>query len=359
MDGLLKVVHVNASKIEGKEIMKKEKQLTVLETERGILWLKRWFEDGLASELELARVSAPLFVSADSGVQDNLNGTERAVGFTIPEIGPQRYEIVHSLAKWKRLALARYGIPQGKGLYTDMNALRPDEGSLRTGIHSVYVDQWDWEKAISADDRSLETLKSVVRKIYKAMLDTEAKVCTEFGLVPFLKKEITFIHSEDLLAAYPKCTPKEREDQACKEHGAIFIIGIGGALPDGTIHDGRAPDYDDWSTPTTAGHKGLNGDILVWNPFIGRSFELSSMGIRVDKSALVRQLEIRGNESRLTMMWHQMLLKDQMPLSIGGGIGQSRLSMLLLHKRHIGEVQASMWPEEVARECQREEIVLL
>lgn len=331
---------------------KKEKQLDLLQTEEGILWLKRWFEDALAKNLELYRVSAPIFVSADSGIQDNLNGIEKPVAFTVPQIGTQRFEIVHSLAKWKRMALARYGIPQGKGLYTDMNALRPDEGTLRSGIHSVYVDQWDWEKAICAEQRTPAFLKQTVRKIYRAILTTEKKVCARFGLVPFLPASVHFVHAEELLKKYPKKSVKEREDAIAKEHGAVFIIGIGGKLSDGTIHDGRAPDYDDWSTPTGTGRQGLNGDLVVWNPFLGRAFELSSMGIRVDKAALKRQLQERGCNDRLKLMWHKTLMADGMPLSIGGGIGQSRLSMLLLHKRHIGEVQASAWPAIVVKECE-------
>ena len=338
---------------------KKEKQLDLLQTEEGILWLKRWFEDALAKNLDLYRVSAPIFVAADSGIQDNLNGTEKAVSFTVPEIGSQRFEIVHSLAKWKRMALARYGIPLGQGLYTDMNALRPDEATLRSGIHSIYVDQWDWEKSISAAQRTETFLKGTVRKIYRAILATEKKVCTRFGLVPFLPSSIQFIHAEELLKRYPKKDVKERENAIAKELGAVFIIGIGDKLSDGTIHDGRAPDYDDWSTPTGSGRAGLNGDLVVWNPFLGRAFELSSMGIRVDKKALQRQLAERGCNDRLKLMWHKTLMADGMPLSIGGGIGQSRLSMLLLHKRHIGEVQSSAWPSIVVRECEKGGMQLL
>lgn len=331
----------------------------ILKVERGILCLKRWFEDTLAQDLSLYRVSAPLFVESNSGIQDNLTGIENPVSFGIKAIPGKHYEIVHSLAKWKRFALARYKIPVGEGIYTDMNALRPDETTLSSGIHSVYVDQWDWEKVISEEERTLDYLKETVRTIYKAILKTEAHVCLDFGLEAFLPKKITFLHSEDVYNEYPHLTAKEREDLICEKYGAVFLIGIGGKLSNGEPHDGRSPDYDDWSTPTTPGHHGLNGDILVWNPLLKRSFELSSMGIRVSAEALIKQLEMTNSQDRLKLPWHQMLVSGELPLSIGGGIGQSRLSMLLMQKAHIGEVQASFWPDEVVASCRQKGQILL
>ncbi len=335
------------------------KQLTVLETEQAILLLKRHFEDRLAEKLNLYRVSSPLYVPRNSGIQDDLTGVERPVSFRVKDIPDLTCEIVHSLAKWKRMALAQYGIGPDKGLYTDMNALRPDEESLRSGIHSVYVDQWDWERVITPDQRSLAFLKETVRTIYGVIRYTETAMKEAFGLEPQLPEEICFFHAEDLLQRYPGITPKQREDAVCREFKAVFLIGIGGELSDGTIHDQRAPDYDDWTTPAEDGRAGLNGDILVWNPVIECSFELSSMGIRVDKAALLRQLELKDEQQRAELSWHQMLLNDQLPLTVGGGIGQSRMSMLLLQKRHIGEVQVSVWPREVREECRREGIALL
>lgn len=333
--------------------------LGLIQTERAILDLKRHFEDTLTSSMRLHRVSAPMFVAADSGLQDNLNGIERPVAFSVPAIGTTRFEIVHSLAKWKRMALARYEIPQGEGLYTDMNALRPDEESISTSIHSVYVDQWDWERVMLADQRNLGFLKSTVETIYNAILATEHHICSRYGLKKFLPQKINFIHSEELLEKYPGMTAKERENAICRELGAVFLIGIGGPLQDGKIHDGRAPDYDDWTTETAPGRHGLNGDILVFNPVLGTSFELSSMGIRVSPEILEKQLKVRGCESRASLPWHQALLAGKMPQTIGGGIGQSRLSMLLLQKRHIGEVQVSVWPEEMLAKCESEGIKIL
>jgi aspartate--ammonia ligase len=333
--------------------------LSLIQTERAILDLKRHFEDTLTSSLRLHRVSAPMFVAADSGLQDNLNGIERPVAFSVPGIGETRFEIVHSLAKWKRMALARYGIPQGEGLYTDMNALRPDEPSIKTSIHSVYVDQWDWEKIMLPGQRHLDFLKATVSTIYQAILSTEHHICSRYGLEKFLPEKIHFMHSEDLLKKYPGMTAKERENAVCKEFGAVFLIGIGGELSNGQIHDGRAPDYDDWSTETAPGYKGLNGDILVFNPVLGASFELSSMGIRVSPEILQQQLKIRECEERARLPWHQALLAGKLPQTIGGGIGQSRLSMLILQKRHIGEVQVSVWPDEVLRTCESQGIQIL
>lgn len=336
-----------------------KRELSLLETEEAIFFIKQTFQRYLAQALDLIRVSAPLFVDRDSGMQDNLNGIERPVAFRIQAMGKGGYEIVHSLAKWKRYALARYNIPAGKGLYTDMNAIRPDEESLSTGMHSVYVDQWDWEKVISPEERNLDTLYSIVREIYEVLRKIEQDVGRRYGISPFLPDEIVFFHSEELAAMYPDLTPGERENMICRKYGTVFIIGIGSPLPDGKPHDGRAPDYDDWTTPDSKGNPGLNGDILLWNPVLERALELSSMGIRVDKNALLHQLEICGCLHRLTQPWHQMLLSGQLPESVGGGIGQSRLCMFLLRKRHIGEVQVSIWPERVRSDCEASGISLL
>ncbi|PKL41715.1 MAG: aspartate--ammonia ligase [Candidatus Riflebacteria bacterium HGW-Riflebacteria-1] len=334
-------------------------KLTLIQTERAILDLKRHFEDTLTSSMRLHRVSAPMFVDADSGLQDNLNGIERPVAFVVPAIGKTRFEIVHSLAKWKRLALARYGIPEGEGLYTDMNALRPDEPTISSSIHSVYVDQWDWERIMSPDQRNLDYLKATVETLYHAILATEHHICSRYDLKKFLPQRIHFIHSEELLQRYPGMTAKERENAVCREFGAVFLIGIGGPLQDGKEHDGRAPDYDDWTTETAPGRKGLNGDILVFNPILDSAFELSSMGIRVSPEILTQQLKARGCEERAQLPWHKMLLAGKLPQTIGGGIGQSRLSMLLLQKRHIGEVQVSVWPADEITRCEAEGIQIL
>lgn len=258
--------------------------------------------------------------------------------------------MVHSLAKWKRLTLAEYQVQPGYGVYTDMNAIRADEEL--DNLHSLYVDQWDWEAVIAQHQRSIAFLKDVVQRIYAAIRRTEYLVCETYEQIrPFLPEDIHFIHSEDLLAMYPNLSPKEREDAICKKYGAVFIIGIGGKLANGEKHDGRAPDYDDWSTIAENGKAGLNGDILIWYPVLQRSFELSSMGIRVDSEALKRQLKLEGKEDRASLYFHRRLLNNELPLSVGGGIGQSRLCMVLLHKAHIGEIQASIWPEDMRREC--------
>ena len=324
--------------------------LDLWQTEQGIKLIKEFFQQNLSTELRLRRVTAPLFVSQGLGINDDLNGVERAVTFPIKDLGDQKAEVVHSLAKWKRLTLAEYGIEPGYGIYTDMNAIRADEEL--DNLHSLYVDQWDWEMSINESDRTLDFLKSIVRRIYSAILRTEFLACETYPqLKPFLPRDIFFIHSEELLQMYPNLTPKEREDAICKKYGAVFVMGIGGKLSDGEKHDGRAPDYDDWTTPNSDGFLGLNGDILIWYPVLERSFELSSMGIRVDKEALLRQLALEGKEERKELYFHKQLLAGKLPLSIGGGIGQSRLCMIMLQKAHVGEIQASIWPEEQRREC--------
>ena len=272
------------------------------------------------------------------------------MSFPIKDLGDAQAEVVHSLAKWKRLTLAEYQIEPGYGIYTDMNAIRADEEL--DNLHSLYVDQWDWEAVITKGQRTIDFLEDVVRRIYAALLRTEYLTCESYPEIkPFLSRKIHFIHSQDLLNMYPDLTPKQREDAICKKYGAVFIEGIGGKLSNGEKHDGRAPDYDDWSTVDENGKTGLNGDILIWYPVLERSFELSSMGIRVDREALLRQLKSEGKEDREELFFHKKLLNGELPLSIGGGIGQSRLCMILLHKAHIGEIQASIWPEEMRKEC--------
>jgi aspartate--ammonia ligase len=326
-------------------------------TELAIQKLKLSFQDGLAESLNLRRVTAPLFVLSGTGVNDDLNGTERAVSFPVRDMGGRKAEVVHSLAKWKRLKLGQYRMPPGEGIYTDMNAIRA--GEELDNIHSLYVDQWDWERTVRAEDRNLDFLKSIVEKIYGVTKSVEKQICASIPqLEPVLPEKIAFIHSEDLLAAWPHLSPREREREAAREHGAVFIIGIGMTLADGQKHDGRAPDYDDWTTPTGNGHHGLNGDIILWNPLIDNSFEISSMGIRVDRATLLHQLELEGCAERRSLAFHQALLNDEIPLSIGGGIGQSRLSMFFLRCAHIGEVQASLWPEEMTAICKQNSIIL-
>ena len=319
--------------------------LDTKQTEQGIKLIKEFFQQNISTELRLRRVTAPLFVLQGLGINDDLNGVERAVSFPIKDLGDARAEVVHSLAKWKRLSLAEYQIEPGYGIYTDMNAIRADEEL--DNLHSLYVDQWDWEAVITKEERTIAYLKDVVERIYSLTCETYSQI------KPFLPKKITFIHAEELLQMYPDKSPKEREDAICEKYGAVFIIGIGGKLSNGEKHDGRAPDYDDWSTVGENGLAGLNGDILIWYPVLGRSFELSSMGIRVDKESLLRQLKIEGKEERKNLYFHQKLLNDELPLSIGGGIGQSRLCMVLLHKGHIGEIQASIWPDDMRQECKK------
>lgn len=332
--------------------------LSVLETERAIKLVKDTFEKTLAKELELERVSAPRFVISGTGINDDLNGIEKPVSFDVPGAGSVKAEIVHSLAKWKRMALADYGYRYPKGLYTDMDAIRPEEDL--DSVHSIYVDQWDWEKIMVKDERNLFFLKKTVKSIYDSMKRTEALVYEAYPeLEPVLPKKIHFIHAEELAEMYPDLSPRQRENEICQEHGAVFIIGIGGELKDGKPHDGRAPDYDDWSSHTKKGFAGLNGDIMVWNPVLKRAFEISSMGIRVDPEALVRQLEIQGKTERKELMWHRRLLMGTLPQTIGGGIGQSRLCMFFLRKAHIGEVHSSIWPKEMVELCRDANIHLL
>ena len=326
-------------------------ELNLHDTQLAIKTVKDFFQDLLAKQLNLLRVSAPLFVDPASGLNDNLNGVERPVSFDIKEQSGFNAEVVHSLAKWKRYALKEYGFSNGEGLYTDMNAIRRDETT--DNIHSIFVDQWDWEKIISKDDRTLDTLKSVVRDVYKTLRKTEMYMAIQYDYIEeILPKEIFFITSQELLDMYPDKTPKEREHAIAQKYGAVFIIGIGCRLSDGKEHDLRAPDYDDYSTVNPENNlPGLNGDLLVWDKVLDRSVELSSMGIRVDKEALLRQLTLSGQEKRKELYFHKRLLEGTLPLCIGGGIGQSRLCMLYLQKAHIGEIQASIWHEEMRKEC--------
>ena len=322
--------------------------LDILQTEIAIKLVKDTFERELAQKLHLTRVSAPLFVRKNSGINDDLNGVERPVSFDISDIG-EEVEIVHSLAKWKRLALKRYNFGPNTGLYTDMNAIRRDEEL--DNLHSVYVDQWDWEKIITPETRNEETLRHTVRRVMRALKETEEALHrANPEIEPFISEKVTFLTSQELLDRYPDLSPKERENAAAKEYGTIFVMGIGGALSDGKPHDGRAPDYDDWA---------LNGDILIWYPVLDRAVELSSMGIRVNEESLRRQLALAGCPERAKLPFHEMLLNGKLPLTIGGGIGQSRLCMVLLHKAHIGEVQASIWDDETLKACAADAITLL
>lgn len=332
--------------------------LNLRETERAIKFIKDYFQDNLSKVLNLQRVSAPLFVTKKSGINDHLNNIERPIVFKASGANEDA-EIIQSLAKWKRAALADYGFKNGEGLYTDMNAIRPDE--YLDNLHSVYVDQWDWERIINKQDRNIEFLKMIVRKIYGVIKNAEKAVCRRYPRLgkPLLPNNIYFIHSEDLQKKYPHLTPQEREDAICKQKKAVFIIGIGGILADGHPHDGRAADYDDWWTPTSGGRRGLNGDIIVWCPLFNCAFELSSMGIRVDKKSLQAQLKLLKRDKDARQPYHRRLLKGDLPLCIGGGIGQSRLCMFFLKKVHIGEVQAGIWPDKMIKECKRHNIALL
>ncbi len=327
-------------------------------TEKAIKAVKDMFQENLSAQLALLRVTAPMVVLSGTGLNDELNGVERPVEFPIKDMGGMKAEVVHSLAKWKRVKLAQMGVMSGRGIYTDMNALRSDEEL--DNIHSIYVDQWDWEKVITKEQRTLAFLKSVVRRIYEAIKVTENKLYVEFPQIePMLPEDIFFIHAEQLRQMYPEMSPKERENAVVREHKAVFIIGIGGPLADGVPHDGRAADYDDWSTENEDGLSGLNGDLLLWNPVLESAFEISSMGIRVDETALDRQLQIRGEDWKRNLMYHKMLLEGKLPYTIGGGIGQSRLCMFLLRKAHIGEIQSSIWPEEMRERCRQAGIELV
>lgn len=332
--------------------------LGIRQTEQAIRQIKEFFQTNLAFELNLMRVTAPLFVLSGTGINDDLNGVERPVVFPVKSLSDSHAEIVQSLAKWKRLQLADFALQPGEGIYTDMNAIRPDEDL--DNLHSIYVDQWDWERVMGKEDRTVEYLKQVVRQIYAIVLRTERYISYLYPHIkPILPEEITFIHSEDLEKRFPNNSPKERERLICQEHGAVFVIGIGADLPGGVPHDGRAPDYDDWSTLTDGYHRGLNGDILVYYPLLDCAYELTSMGIRVDVPALLRQLELRHAQERKDLLFHRRLLDGELPLSIGGGIGQSRLCMFYLHKAHIGEIQSSLWPAEMVKQCRMNNIILL
>lgn len=319
------------------------------ETQRAIKKVKDYFQQELAYGLQLRRVTAPLFVFPESGLNDTLNGYERRVEFTIKDMDEAKVEVVQSLAKWKRMALGKYGVEPGKGLYTDMNAIRRDEEM--DNLHSVYVDQWDWEKVITKEERTEEYLEETVRTIYNAIKNLSDYVNRLYrDIQNEIPNEITFITSQELENAYPDKTPKERENIVAEKYGAVFIEKIGGVLASGEKHDGRAPDYDDWE---------LNGDIILWNDVLQEAFEISSMGIRVDAEAMKRQLEIDGKLDRLEMPFHKGVVDGTIPLSIGGGIGQSRLCMFFLRKAHIGEVQVSVWPEDMIEECAEHDIFLL
>lgn len=331
--------------------------LDVWQTEHAIKFIKDTFQLALAAELKLRRVTAPIIVPSGKGLNDNLSGSEQPVSFEARVLDGQKAEIVQSLAKWKRYALWRHHIQPGMGIYTDMNALRPDE--TIDNIHSVYVDQWDWEKVITSEERTPERLKVCVERIYAALKRTEFLLSEQFPVLkPFLPEQIHYIHAEELRQLYPGLSPKERETNIARQYGAVFIRGIGGTLNDGSIHDDRSPDYDDWSTVAKDGLMGLNGDIVVWNPVLQSAFEISSMGIRVDREALLRQLKMKNAEERKELYFHSLLLDNKLPQTMGGGIGQSRLCMLLLQKCHIGEVQAGLWPEEVHRACEQAGIFL-
>lgn len=330
----------------------------ILQTEEIIDFIKSDFGKRLAGNLNISRVSAPVIVADGTGINDDLNGVERPVRFPVKSLDERTAVIIQSLAKWKRMRLKYYQIEPGKGILTDMRALRPDE--KLSPIHSIYVDQWDWEKHILSEQRTLAYLRSTVELIYKAIKATEEKVFDKYPwLVPQLPDSITFIHSEELLRLYPDLNPKQREYEAARKFGAVFITGIGNRLSNGEPHDGRAPDYDDWSSVNEEGYYGLNGDIIFWNPVLGSAFEISSMGIRVDPESMSRQLRICSCQERERLLFHRMLLDNQLPLSIGGGIGQSRLCMFLMKKVHIGEVQSSLWPDEVITLAAQKGIKLL
>ncbi len=324
--------------------------LNLYDTQKAIGLLKRLFEDDLGGCLNLRRVSAPLFVEASTGLNDDLNGVERPVSFDVPDAGRDA-QVVHSLAKWKRMALHRYQFSVGEGLYTDMNAIRRDEEL--DNLHSVYVDQWDWEKIVAPRDRNVDYLKGVVSAIVGALADTQQtlrSVYPQLTTLPLIHREVSFVTAQELEDRWPELSPKEREDTWVKDHPTTFLMGIGGVLKSGKPHDGRAPDYDDWD---------MNGDILLWYPLLNRAFEISSMGIRVSPESLDRQLSIAGCDHRRELPFHKALLAGELPLTIGGGIGQSRVSMFLLGKAHIGEVQASVWDAQTLEACKEAGVILL
>ena len=323
--------------------------LNLHDTQVGIKTVKDFFQNSLAYELDLLRVSAPAFVDKASGLNDNLNGVERPVAFDVKDINGIEAEVVHSLAKWKRYALGRYGFKVGEGLYTDMVAIRRDEEL--DNLHSIYVDQWDWEKILNKEDRNVEYLKDTVRRIYSALVKTEKYMSIQFDYIEeILPKDISFITSEELLKKYPDATPREREYKIAKEYGAVFIMQIGKYLSNGEKHDGRAPDYDDWE---------LNGDIIVYYPVLDIALELSSMGIRVDEDSMLKQLKIAKCEERASLPFHKAILEKKLPYTIGGGIGQSRICMFFLRKAHIGEIHCSLWPDDVREEALKNGVLLL
>lgn len=327
-------------------------------TELAIDMVKCTFVNKLMEELSLYRVTAPIAVEENTGINDDLNGIERAVSFLIPDLQGKRGVVVQSLAKWKRLRLQQLRMEVGQGIVTDMKAIRPDENLTR--FHSIFVDQWDWERVISKEERNPDFLKFIVRKIYSAMKHAEGEIFKQYpDIKPVLPEEITFIHAQELLNRFPLLTPKQREDEIAREHGAVFITGIGSLLSNGYPHDMRAPDYDDWSSINSDGYEGLNGDIIVWNPVTESALELSSMGIRVNAESMIRQLEICGCTERAELLFHRMLLNNELPLSIGGGIGQSRLCMYLLRKKHIGEVQVGIWPAQTRLAYQTEGVSII
>ncbi|MBP5587763.1 MAG: aspartate--ammonia ligase [Treponema sp.] len=344
-----------------KTILPKKHYKSILgekETEHAIVLIKDFFQMALSTELNLTRVTAPLFVRASTGVNDDLNGIERPVSFPVKQLNDEKLEIVQSLAKWKRLKVTDLKMTPGFGIYTDMNAIRPDDDI--DALHSIYVDQWDWEMAIDEKDRTIYYLHEIVNKIYRCIKRTEFFIYDRYTQIkPVLPEQVTFLYSDDLQRQYPNLSPKEREAVVTKKYGAVFICGIGGKLPDGTIHDGRAPDYDDWISESGDGHRGLNGDLLVWDSVLELPLELSSIGIRVNAHSLQLQLEERDAEERAKLMFHSKLLKGELTQTIGGGIGQSRLCMFLLRKAHIGETQVSIWPEKEFAACKKAGIKLL
>ncbi|HAL18902.1 MAG TPA: aspartate--ammonia ligase [Spirochaetaceae bacterium] len=335
-----------------------EPVLNARQTESAIKFIKETFERELSGELKLSRVTAPMFVEQGTGINDDLSGIERAVKFSVSKLSGRNMEIVHSLAKWKRMVLADEKFDHGTGLYTDMNAIRADDDV--DNIHSIYVDQWDWERVIDKSEYNLDFLKKIVVKIYSALKRTEFLVCQHWTSLNYrLARDIVFVHSEDALKEYPDLTPEQRERKLAEKYGAVFVVGIGGKLADGKPHGLRAPDYDNWTEDTGNGHFGLNGDIIVWDDIRKDSLELSSMGIRVDDKSLLLQLKLTGKEERKNLYWHKRLLSGDFPLTVGGGIGQSRVCMFLLHKAHIGEVQSSVWDDATLKEAAEHGVKIL